>query len=151
MLFESAAGALKWIADTLLKKHQESLKDKRERWDRVADYLDKVAGLVDGAAADFRAMRIPHGHYSQMVSLASDFGDVISQVFDKDSSLLSFEYAEAFSAAVHLVEEGDAMVLEARDLPQTKDGRAVLADLEAAAGKFRAIAMTIRAQSSQRV
>jgi hypothetical protein len=180
----SAAPALQWIVDTLIKKHAETTDDRRKRWDRVADFLETVAGVIQSAASDFKADKIPHGHYSQLVSIGNDLGDVIGQLYsDEDNATAKKRHTSspangrnrksrsapaiaparsiginiinpyrskatnAFREAVHIIDEMDTTILEGSDSPHSPKGMKVLADLEAASGTFRALAMTIRARA----
>lgn len=149
-MWKDAADALKWIAESLLKRHAESSQAKRQKWLQVSDYLDSLAKLIDASAEDFENKKIPHGHYAQLYQAAVEFSSVLDQVY-ADRSRESYEtsrlYERAFMEAVHLIEEGDAMVVECVDEPFTQRGQKVLNDLQAAAGRFRGLAMTIRARA----
>lgn len=149
-MLSDAVSSLRWIVDTLLKRHTETSQVKKQKWLQVADYLDEVAKLIDASIADFKSNKIPHGHYSQLYDVGGSFGYVLSQVYPEDENegyWMGSRYREAYYSAIHLIEKGDAMVLEAANQPFSERGQAVLADLEAAAGKFRGLAMTIRATS----
>jgi len=150
-MLSDAVSSLKWIVDTLLKRHAETSQTKKQKWLQVATYLDEVAKLIDAAVADFKNYKIPHGHYSQLYEVGCNFADVLSQVYPEKEykeTELAYDYTDAFYSAIHLIEEGDGLVvLEAANQPFSKRGLKVLADLEAAAGKFRGLAMTLRATS----
>jgi hypothetical protein len=146
-MWKDAAGALKWIADKLIKRHSETAQNKRQKWLQVADYLESVAKLIDASGEDFKNNRIPHGHYGQLYGAAGHFSSVLSQVYTNRDYETVQRYKSAFEAAVHLIEVGDAMVLECADEPFTEAGQQVLSDLQAAAGHFRGLAMTIKAMA----
>jgi hypothetical protein len=150
MMLSDAVSSLRWIVDAILKRHNESSQVKKQKWIQVADYLDNVAKLIDSTVVDFKNKKIPHGHYSQLYEVGCNIGDVLSQVYPNEGSeryWIGHHYEKAFYSAVHLIEKGDGMVLESATDPFGEEGQDVLADLEAAAGKFRGLAMTIRATS----
>jgi hypothetical protein len=143
-----AFDAIKWIVDTLLSKRKEEAARRTAKWNQVADYLDRLAKVIDSTVEDFKARRIPHGHYSLLYNLGSSFESVLRQVYDiddpEDRSTVR-KFRDALYNAVHLIEEGDEMVLEASYAPDSELGQTVSADLQSAAGEFRALAMTLRA------
>jgi hypothetical protein len=143
-----ALDTLKWIADTLLSKRSDSIAQKTARWNQVADYLDSLATIIDATVQDFQAARIPYSHYSQLYNLGSSFENVLWQVYERENvedrkTVRSLRHM--FYRSVHLIEVGDEMVLEAANTPDSQQGKDVLADLQSAAGRFRALAMTLRA------
>ena len=143
-----ALDALKWIADTLLTKRNENIAQKAARWTHVADYLDNLATIIDATVQDFQAARIPHGHYSQLYNLGGSFENVLWQVYERDKVedwKTVRHLRHMYQRSVHLIEVGDAMVLEAANVPYSQQGKEVLADLQNAVGRFRALAMTLRA------
>ncbi len=143
-----ALDALKWIADTLLSKRNESVAQKTARWKQVADYLDNLATIIDATVQDFKAARIPYGHYSQLYNLGGSFENVLWQVYERgnvEDRKTVRGLRHMFYRSVHLIEVGDEMVLEAANAPYSQRGKGVLADLQSAAGRFRALAMTLRA------
>jgi hypothetical protein len=140
-----AFDALKWIADTLLNRKKEKTTIKKEKWNQVSDYLNQISQTIDLSISDFKANKIPHGHYSLLYNLGGDFENVLWQIYDYDKDYFTVrQFRKEFEKAVHLVEEGDAVVLEATSI-ETKSGKIVLEDLEACAGKFKALSVTLKA------
>ena len=150
-MLSDAASSLRWIIDTLLKRHGETAQINNQKWVQVADYLDKIANLIDEALVDFRNNRIPRGHYSQLAEVGYGFREVLSQIYPKNSDL-NHHYVRAYFSALHLImyDVKDLRYLKTIELeeqPFCGEKQELLSDLEAAAGKFRGLAMTIRATS----
>jgi len=58
-MISTAFNALKWIIDTLRDKKKSDSGRNEKKWNQLADYMDKVAELVEGCVSNFRKNGIP--------------------------------------------------------------------------------------------
>src|SRR6266540_710330 len=78
-----ALDALKWVTDTLLDRRRAAQEGKAAAWNRVATFLDQTGDVIDATVVDFRAGRIPYGHYGRLAGLRGVFADVLFQIYDR--------------------------------------------------------------------
>lgn len=150
-MWDTAASALKWLIDTLLKRRSDLLARDREKRLQVAAYLEQVAMIIESTLTDYKAGKLPHRAYAEAVALERSFEKVLYQVYDHDDLEQRsevHEYQAAFREAIHLMDGTDEQVnLQLPAEPLSRDGQLLLADLESAGGQFRGVAVTLRAMA----
>jgi hypothetical protein len=115
-------------------------KTKRDQRDRIAAYCDSVADTLSQASQSLEKGIIPHGLCSQLDQYMHDLKDVLQQSLPED------EFGELHDvlAVAYQVEHID------RELPPPTRRGSKYAELDIAAGKFRAIAQAVKATKSRR-
>ena len=137
--------ALQWITDTLIDKRAGMSIIKKEKWNGVADSLYEISNTINLAVKGFKTNKAPDRHYSIIYNLIGDFEKILWQVYDRDKDYYTVrKFRKEFERAIHLVDKGCETVPEETS-PETESGRKVLEDLEACAGKFRALSVTLKA------
>ena len=125
------------VARGLFDLRGELRKATRDRKDRVADYFDSLATLVESVAASLRRGEYPHGSCAQLHTLASLMTTTLEGLIGEDEAR---DYQERL-LGIWQIEQlfGDLQSMS----PKQAENR--LVEIEQAAGYFRAIAMHLRA------
>jgi|GEM_PF-6797193 len=128
-------GGLLKLADTLLKFVPERLKAKREQADRFAGYCERIAHVLDDTVASLRQGRRPHGNCAELDRYMHDAVDVLRKcVAEDDLAQIGHDLNYAYKV--------EYLDLAFSDLAEREKG---YIDTETAAGRFRALAATLRA------
>ena len=123
------------LADKILALRLVFDKTQQENRDRLADYCDKIADTLSRAYLDLENGKTPHGCCYEMDSYMKD----LRRVLDGSLSAKDLADLQAVLAVSYEVEYLD------RELPpQTRRGSRY-AELDMAAGKFRAVGSMLRA------
>jgi hypothetical protein len=124
-----------FLGDKLFSLADVFRRSEREKKDRVAEYCEKIAKVLSHAYDELERGHIPHGLCSEMDRYIHDLKTVLQNTLPRD------EYDDLNSALqiAYKVEHID------RELPNPPRLGTKYAELDIAAGKFRAIANRIRA------
>ena len=124
-----------FLGDKLLSLSDTIRKSRRDQKDRVAEYCERVADTLSQAFKELERGVIPHGLCAQMDNYMRDLRIVLEYTLTDD------EYNDLRDAlqVAYQVEHID------RELPDPPRQGSKYAELDIAAGKFRAVADKIRA------
>lgn len=125
---------LMFLGDKLLSNIQWIAKAKRDQRDRIADYCHSIADCLSKAYKDLHQGQIPHGCCAEMDSYMRDLRDML----EKTLTPAEFkELRDSLEIAYHVERLGHEL-----SQPEYPDSK--FAELDIAAGKFRAVANKIR-------
>ena len=127
------------LTDKLLSRLGLLEKAKREQRDRVATYCASIADTLSQAYRTLESGIIPHGLCAQMDRYMHD----LRCVLEESLSEAEFRELRDVLAVAYQVEHID------RELPAPKKDGTKYAELDIAAGKFRAIADKLKATKPQ--
>ena len=145
----SAADALKWLVEALLKIRERRGTKQHEKWLQVAQFLETLSEQINAALADFETQKLPWDHYHQLCSMAEGFYEVLGQVLGDRTP----EQKRELHMLSGMLEESLQLIKEA-DVEDRieKEGRMwdshdprLYQQLQSAAGQFRGVAARFRA------
>ena len=113
---------------------------RRDRRDRVATYIDKLAELIEKVAASLRLNQYPHGSCAELHAL----GERMEQTL---MGLLPNEEARLYQSEVLKIWEIEQLFGQLQGMTREKAESKLIQLLEAA-GNFRAIAAHLRVTAS---
>ena len=126
---------LTFLIDKLLSRLGVLEKTKRDQRDRLSEYCDKIADTLSSAYQSLESGSMPHGLCSQMDHYMHDLRDVLEASLPRNE----FEELRGVLAVAYQVEHID------KELPPMLKKGSKFAELDIAAGKFRAIAQKLKA------
>ncbi len=126
---------LMFLGERLLSISDTLAKSKREKRDRIADYCERIGDTLSRAFKDLDRGIVPHGLCAEMDHYMRDLRAVLAD------TLSANEYDDLRGAlqVAYEVEHID------REFPGPQRSGSKYAELDIAAGKFRATAGKIRA------
>lgn len=128
-------GGLLRLADTLLKWVPERLKARRDQADRFAGFCDRIAHVLDHTVASLRQGRTPHGSCAELDRYMHNAVDILRTCVSVDD-LAQIGHDLNFAYQIEYLD------LAFADTRQRESG---FVATEAAAGRFRSLATTLRA------
>lgn len=128
-----------FLTDKLLSRLGILEKSRRDQRDRVAAYCEGIADTLSEAYRSLESGIIPHGLCAQMDRYMHD----LRSVLEESLSDAEFRDLRDVLAVAYQVEHID------RELPPPKRVGSKYAELDIAAGKFRAIAEKLKATKSR--
>ena len=114
----------------------ELQKAQRDRRDRLAAYFSELATLIESVSASLRLKQYPHGSCAQLQTLAQLMSETLR-------GLVGEQQAHDYQVKLLHVREIEMLFGQLQSLPPDK-AEAKLAELDAAAGYFRATAAHLR-------
>ena len=140
MDYSQIPGGLLKLADVLSKIVPEWLKRERDQADRFAGYCERIASVLDDTVAQLRRGHRPHGNCAELDRYMHDAVDVLRHcVGDDDLAQIGQDLNYAYKV--------EYLDLSFSDINKREKGYVAT---EAAAGRFRALAATLRATGTVR-
>ena len=126
---------LMFLADKLFSLSDTIKKSRRNQKDRVAEYCERISDTLTQAFKELEKGIIPHGLCAQMDSYMRDLKSVLKDTLSDDE----YNDLREVLQVAYEVEHID------RELQNPPRKGSKYAELDIAAGKFRAVADKIRA------
>lgn len=142
-----------WLANKLMEKGLDGNKEIREQWDRVANYFDSIADTLERMVVSFKKQEIPRIDGNSLKVLIAEFTGIVHSIYspdeDNDREKSYKLLAELYRTAEAATDEDIQHLAIGYFGDNTIHGSSAdrIAQIERVAGKYRGLAITLRAKN----